>query len=95
MEQNDDVSWALFKGANYFLKGLEQKYKSTVMISNFQAENDSLFYNLHSCTSFFRKVQRTVQETPLKLCCGNTSPWSSKFYIFSSYLHSAGINDKT
>jgi len=40
IEENNAVSWALFEGANYFLKGLEQKYKSTVMISTFQAETD-------------------------------------------------------
>lgn len=28
IEENGDVSWALFEGANYFLKGLEQKYNS-------------------------------------------------------------------
>ena len=44
-EKNEDVSWALFEGANYFLKGLEQKYKSTVL-STFQAEPDLII--LHS-----------------------------------------------
>jgi len=46
IEENGDVSWALFEGANYFLKGLEQKYKSTIMVSTFQAENDLII--LHS-----------------------------------------------
>jgi len=46
IEENDDVSWALFEGANYFLKGLEQKHKSTVMISTFQVETDLII--LHS-----------------------------------------------
>jgi len=46
IEDNDDVSWALSEGANYFLKGLEQKYKSIVMISTSQAETDLII--LHS-----------------------------------------------
>lgn len=46
IEENGDISWALFEGTNYFLKGLEQKYKSTVMIPTFQAEIDLII--LHS-----------------------------------------------
>lgn len=46
IEENNDVSCALFEGANYFLKGLEQKYKNTVMISTLQAKTDLII--LHS-----------------------------------------------
>ena len=55
IEENDEVSWTLFESANYFLKGLEEKYKSTVMISTFQAETD--FNILHSS-----ELHITLQE---------------------------------
>jgi len=64
IEENGDVSWALFEGVNYFLKGLEQKYKSTVKIPTFQAETDLII--LHSsqlCVTFQESTENSTRNS--------------------------------